>query len=198
MRKRTEDNGKRESPSPDVSGTATPFQEHDTEERRAGTVRPAFPEKGITGSAKPPGEPREWRSVDVSSEQGRHLVLGAASAQVNAYAPYSRFRVGAALLGCDGRIFYGCNVENASYGLTICAERVAVCAAVTGGCRRFAAIAVVGERMPRPCGACLQTLAEFCDDDFQILLALESKLDAIAVRSLKQLLPERFSLLQPL
>lgn len=91
------------------------------------------------------------------------LVEAAWSARDMAYAPYSRFHVGAALLAADGRIFTGCNVENISYGLTNCAERVAIGAAVAAGVREFLAIAVVADTgVPiSPCGACRQVLAEF-------------------------------------
>lgn len=90
--------------------------------------------------------------------------MGAAwQARDNAYAPYSNFHVGAALLAADGRIFSGCNVENISYGLTNCAERVAMGAAVSAGVREFLAVAVVADTtVPiSPCGACRQVLAEF-------------------------------------
>ena len=89
------------------------------------------------------------------------------------YSPYSQFAVGAALLTDGGKVYTGCNVENASYGMTICAERVAVLKAVSEGHRKFKALAVVGGRgkaVP-PCGACLQVLAEFCSPDFPIYLA---------------------------
>ena len=91
------------------------------------------------------------------------LVASAWQARDMAYAPYSQFFVGAALLAADGRIFVGCNVENISYGLTNCAERVAIGVAVAAGVRKFAAVAVVADTgVPiSPCGACRQVLAEF-------------------------------------
>lgn len=96
----------------------------------------------------------------------RSLIQAATNARIRAYAPYSHFAVGAALLSADNRIFTGCNVENISFGLTICAERAAVFTAVNAGCREFLAIAIVADSKEpvAPCGACRQVLAEFGHD----------------------------------
>lgn len=109
-----------------------------------------------------------------------------------AYAPYSNFKVGAVLLTDDGQIFTGCNIENASYSMTICAERTAVFKAVSSGFKNFKAIAVAGgvdgdfSKPCIPCGACLQVLSEFCDNDFMIVLS-------DGVYRLSDFLPKMFS-----
>jgi cytidine deaminase len=103
------------------------------------------------------------------------LLTLARSAREQAYAPYSNFQVGAALLARDGRRFSGCNVENAAYGLCNCAERTALFSAIAAGCRPgdFAALAVVAdtENPVSPCGACRQVMSELCDDAMPVLLA---------------------------
>jgi cytidine deaminase len=101
----------------------------------------------------------------------QQLVTQAIAVAGRAYAPYSKFQVGAVLVGKDGRTFAGCNVENISFGLTICAERNAVFAAVAAGCREFARIVIVADtEVPAsPCGACRQVLAEF-NPDLEVVL----------------------------
>jgi len=120
------------------------------------------------------------------------LCNSARAVQQHAYAPASNFRVGAAVLADDGRVFSGCNVENASYGLTICAERAAVCAAVAAGVRAIAAVAVVTDLLQpvRPCGACRQVLAEFGP---QMPVILVGTSHARVVLGLDKLLPDPFT-----
>lgn len=126
------------------------------------------------------------------------LVSLARTAMARAYAPYSGFQVGAALLAESGAVYLGCNIENASYSPTICAERTAFAKTVSEGERAsFTAIAVVGGKQAHsgfcpPCGVCRQVMREFCSDDFRILLGGAD--GAIRAFTLAQLLPESFSL----
>jgi len=131
----------------------------------------------------------------MKTQQIQSLIRKAAAARRRAYAPYSKFRVGAALLTSTGRIFSGCNVENASYGMTLCAERAAVAAAVASGYQQFKAIAIVGgkKEAPSPCGACLQVLAEFCRPNCLIILAANARPAAFQTYRLKDLLPRAFT-----
>lgn len=129
--------------------------------------------------------------------QRARLLRAARSVRAHAYAPASRFAVGAAVLGGSGRIHVGCNVENASYGLTICAERAAVCAAVAAGERVIQAVAVIaGTRQPvSPCGACRQVLAEFAPkgggEQWVVMAAARG---AVQIAPLRELLPAAFAL----
>ncbi len=100
----------------------------------------------------------------IPTEQRDALIQAAIEARENAYAPYSNYAVGAALLTDNGRFYTGCNVENSSYGLTICAERTAVVKMVSDGVRKIKAIVVCTENAGSPCGACRQVLAEFAGD----------------------------------
>jgi cytidine deaminase len=114
------------------------------------------------------------------------LITAATQARQNAHAAYSNFRVGAALRATSGRIFGGCNVENATYGLTVCAERVAIFKAISEGERGFDAIAVVTDTdsLTPPCGACRQLIWEFCGDVPVILANLKGKVEVVAMRDL--------------
>ena len=123
-----------------------------------------------------------------------NLIHEAVEARLQAHAKYSRFSVGSAILSEDGIIFRGCNVENASFGLTLCAERVALTSAITSGHRTFRAIAIVADRLAAPCGACRQVLAEFCSEDFPVHIATAADPTSIETHLLGNLLPERFQL----
>ena len=119
------------------------------------------------------------------------LIEAALAARENAHAPFSHFRVGAALEDATGRFHTGCNVENATYGLTICAERVAVFKAVSEGARRFRRVAVAADTdvLTPPCGACRQILWEFCGDLELVLTNLHGMTETFR---LKDLLPRPF------
>lgn len=121
------------------------------------------------------------------------LIETAFHAQEHAHAPYSSYKVGAALLCTDGSVFTGCNVENASFGLTNCAERTAVFSAIAAGHRDFSAIAITASDapVPFPCGACRQVLSEFCGPDFPVYIAEADRVETI---TLGELLPHTFDL----
>ena len=114
------------------------------------------------------------------------LAGAALNARLNAHAPFSKFLVGAALEDENGRIHTGCNVENATYGLTLCAERVAVVKAISEGARRFRRIAVAADTdaLTPPCGACRQILWEFCGDIEIVLTNLAGETESLRLRSL--------------
>ena len=127
------------------------------------------------------------------------LILEAKKAREKSYSPYSHFQVGAALLGKSGKVYHGCNIENASYSPTNCAERTAFFKAVSEGEKEFAKIAIVGgkegteaDELCAPCGVCRQVMNEFCDKDFEIVLM--DGPGEIKVLSLGELLPYGFSL----
>lgn len=129
---------------------------------------------------------------NLTAEQRQRLIDAALEARQQAYAPYSNFSVGAAVLSGDGRIFAGCNVENVSYGLTNCAERTAIFAAVAAGQRQLVALAVATDGGYPPCGACRQVLAEF-SDDLPILIVDAGSTGQVNEVGLASLLPLRFS-----
>ena len=125
----------------------------------------------------------------------KQLIELAGKARENAYAPYSEFAVGAAVLCADGSIFCGCNVENASYTPTCCAERVAIFKAVSEGHREFVSIAIVGGKTGEnvvdrcfPCGVCRQVMSEFCSPKTKVIYSDETE------TTLEELLPNCFSL----
>ncbi len=121
------------------------------------------------------------------------LITYAKKAMGNAYAPYSGFSVGAALLSIEGEVFTGCNVENASFGATICAERCAVMKAVSEGCTSFTKIAIVssGNSLTYPCGICRQFLSEFMEDGVVVLVDGDGNIKEYSMNSL---FPFSFSL----
>ncbi len=126
--------------------------------------------------------------------EDNQLIDLATEARKQAYAPYSHYEVGAALLAASGQVYTGCNVENASYGLTICAERTAVFKAVSSGEREFAAIAVVTSDGGSPCGACRQVLAEF---GLHMRVLVADIAGNYRAYRLDELLPDAFVRMQP-
>jgi cytidine deaminase len=123
------------------------------------------------------------------TEQWDSLVQQAIKARENAYAPYSNYKVGAALLTTGGKVFRGCNVENASYGPSMCAERVAVFKAVSAGYKEFQAIAVATVNGGTPCGVCRQVLREFASNLIVVVSDVESNCQVL---TLSDLLPHSF------
>ncbi len=158
-----------------------------TIDQRVSQVGPLIAERIVA-----PPKPQLAKSAAMSpSEQA--LIDAAIAARDRAYAPYSRFRVGAAILSASGKIYAGSNVENASYGLTICAERAAIVAAVADGDTKFSMLAVATEGGGSPCGACRQFAAEFCPD-LPILIVDAANPSGTARTTLAELLPRRFEL----
>jgi cytidine deaminase len=129
------------------------------------------------------------RSSSISSDE---LIERAKSARGAAHAPYSNFEVGAALVSADGRVFTGCNIENSAYGLSMCAERVAIFKAVSEGAHEFTKIAVVTdtENLTPPCGCCRQMIWEFASDSTEVILANLS--GDVRTFDIRDLLPEAF------
>jgi len=125
------------------------------------------------------------------------LLAAAREAQAAAYAPYSNFSVGAAVLLSDGTIYRGCNIENSSFGLTICAERVALFHAISDGRIDIAAVAVVtsAPKLCKPCGACRQVIAEFSQADNPIAVLSASLTRESSMETISDLLPDTFTLL---
>jgi len=121
------------------------------------------------------------------------LLRLAAEARGHSYSPYSHYAVGAALLTKDGTVYQGCNIENASYTPTICAERTAFFKAVFDGQRAFEAIAIIGsgETPAYPCGVCRQVMAEFCDDEFTVITS-NRDLSTVTTERLGDMLPHAF------
>ncbi|MBO5011771.1 MAG: cytidine deaminase [Elusimicrobiaceae bacterium] len=116
-------------------------------------------------------------NTPLTKEEQEKLLDAAQQARENSYSPYSKFKVGAAVLTEDGSIFTGTNIENASYGLTVCAERNAIFAAVGAGKRKFRALALITQKLPgldfnSPCGACRQVMSEFIAPDAPVYIAV--------------------------
>ena len=130
----------------------------------------------------------------MNGQERTDLVARALAARLHAHAPYSKYPVGAAVLATSGRIYTGCNVENASYGLCICAERVATVKAVSEGDNLFRAIAIVTADGGMPCGACRQFLSEFCGVDLPLLILNSNRANDIVQLTLGELFPLPFEL----
>ena len=130
-------------------------------------------------------------------QKDRELIQAALDARKYSYSPYSGYRVGPALLAADGTVYTGCNIENAAFSPTICAERTAIFKAVSGGKREFCAIAIAGSpdgevaRFSWPCGVCRQVMAEFCDPKRFTVIVAKSE-EVYEKRTLEELLPKGF------
>lgn len=137
-------------------------------------------------------------SKSLTKEEEQALIQAAKDARENSYSPYSHFKVGAAVLTSDGKIFTGTNIENSSYGLTICAERSALFAAVGMGARKFRALALItqktaGAKFNSPCGACRQVMGEFFSPSTPIYMAvINGKKVEVYKKTLKEILPFPF------
>jgi cytidine deaminase len=128
-------------------------------------------------------------------EEIQRLLTEAGRARENAYAPYSGFKVGAAVLCGSGGVYMGCNVENASYGLAVCAERVAIQKAISEGEKRVKAVAIVTDSFEpaRPCGSCLQVIAEFSDEDDPVVIVSGNVNLEYGIFGLEDYLPRPFN-----
>lgn len=120
------------------------------------------------------------------------LIIQAKEGRKHSYAPYSRYFVGAAVEDEKGRIYTGCNIENGSYGATMCAERTAIFKAVSDGAKSIKKIAITAEEtMPYPCGLCRQVMSEFCDSDTTVIMECDGKVE---IHSFGELMPYGFKL----
>ncbi len=137
-------------------------------------------------------------NTPITKNEEQTLLDAAQTARENSYSPYSKFKVGAAVLTKNGKIFAGTNIENASYGVTICAERSALFSAISAGERRFKALALITQKLPgaafnTPCGSCRQVMSEFMAPDTPILLAvLNGKKRTVYRKKLRDLMPFPF------
>ncbi len=140
---------------------------------------------------------QEISNLELAQQHAQALMAAARRAQTFAYAPYSNFPVGAAALLTDGTISLGCNVENASFGMTVCAERVALFSAISTGRLDIAAIAIVtgAPSLCKPCGACRQVIAEFSKADNPIIILCACAGDQTSTEPITTLLPDNFVLL---
>jgi cytidine deaminase len=127
-----------------------------------------------------------WEAIGGIVPDFDSLIAAAKHARENAHAPFSNFKVGAGLRASSGKIYGGCNVENATYGLTVCAERIAIFKAISEGERKFDAIAVVTDTdsLTPPCGACRQLIWEFCGDVPVVMTNLQGKVEVVPMREL--------------